>query len=236
MIPKRKFSDLLRTVGQIEGLKRLRFVTSHPRYMSLGVIDAVAETSTACWNFHIPFQSGSDEVLNRMGRGHTRKKYLQIVDRIRQRLPDAAITADVIVGFPGETDEQFEDTLSLMREVKFDSVNTAAYSPRPNTPAAEWTDQCSEETKQYRLRVINELNLQHAAERRARMMGRTEVEVLVEERNVKSPTQVMGRTTHGYIVYMDGNIDELQGKLVHVTIDDCQTYYLTGTITKVMDD
>merc|ERR1712238_613728 len=111
MIPKRKFSDLIRTVGAVPGLDRLRFVTSHPRYMSLGVVDAVAETPTACLNFHIPPQSGNNEILSAMGRGHTREKFLQIVDRIRNRLPDASITADIIVGFPGETEEQFLDTL-----------------------------------------------------------------------------------------------------------------------------
>mmetsp|Transcript_54855 Transcript_54855/g.164159 ORF Transcript_54855/g.164159 Transcript_54855/m.164159 type:complete len:413 (-) Transcript_54855:203-1441(-) len=234
MIPKRKFSDLLRTVGSIPGLDRLRFVTSHPRYMSLGVIDAVAETPSACENFHVPFQSGSNEVLAAMGRGHTREKYLQIIDRIRTRLPDASITADVIVGFPGETEEQFQETLSLMEEVVFDSANTAAYSPRPNTPAAEWDNQLSEEVKQDRLRRINELNLKHAGERRSRMMGRT-AEVLVEERNVKKPTQVMGRTTHGFIVYFDGDIDELRGKLVNVEIDMCQTYYLCGKLVGVVE-
>jgi tRNA-2-methylthio-N6-dimethylallyladenosine synthase len=234
MIPKRKFSDLLRTVGSIPGLKRLRFVTSHPRYMSMGVVDAVAETPTACLNFHIPPQSGSNEILEAMGRGHTRERFLQIVDRIRQKIPDAAITADMIVGFPGETEEQFQDTLKLMEEVKFDSVNTAAYSPRPNTPAAEWENQVPDEVKQDRLQRINRLNLLHAAERRARMMGR-EVEVLIEERNVKVPTQVMGRTTHGYIVYCDGDIDELRGKLVNVKIDVCQTYYLAGTMTEVIE-
>ena len=235
MIPKRKFSDLLRTVGAIPGLKRLRFVTSHPRYMSLGVIDAVAETPTACLNFHIPPQSGSNEILEAMGRGHTREKFLQIVERIRDRLPDAAITADMIVGFPGETDEQFEDTLKLMEEVQFDSVNTAAYSPRPNTPAAVWDNQIDDDVKQERLQKINRLNLQHAAERRARMQGRTE-EVLVEERNVKVPTQVMGRTTHGYIVYFEGDIDELKGKLVDVEIEECQTYYLKGTMVGLSEN
>lgn len=229
MIPKRKFSDLIRTVGAVPGLDRLRFVTSHPRYMSLGVIDAVAETPTACLNFHIPPQSGNNEILEAMGRGHTREKFLQIVDRIRNRLPDASITADIIVGFPGETEEQFQDTLKLMEEVEFDSVNTAAYSPRPNTPAALWTNQVEDDVKQDRLQRINRLNLVHAASRRARMMGRTE-EVLVEERNVKLPTQVMGRTTHGYIVYFDGDIDELRGKLVNVKIDNCQTYYLSGVM------
>jgi len=229
MLPRRKFSDLLRSVGSVPNLKRLRFVTSHPRYMSLGVIDAVAETPSACLNFHVPFQSGSDEILHAMGRGHTRAKFLQIVDRIRERLPDASITADVIVGFPGETEEQFLDTLSLMEEVKFDSVNTAAYSPRPNTPAAVWENQVAGDAKQDRLKRINRLNLQHAMERRARMQDRT-VEVLVEERNVKIPTQVMGRTTHGYIVYFEGEIDELRGKLVHVKIEQCHTYYLVGSV------
>lgn len=144
-----------------------------------------------------------------------------------QRIPDASITADVIVGFPGETEEQFQDTLSLMEEVVFDSVNTAAYSPRPNTPAAVWDNQVPDDVKEERLQRINKLNLEHAAQRRARMMDRT-VEVLIEERNVKKPTQVMGRTRHGYIVYCEGDIEELRGKLVHVEIDTCQTYYLAG--------
>lgn len=133
----------------------------------------------------------------------------------------------MIVGFPGETEENFLETLSLMDEVVFDSVNTAAYSPRPNTPAAHWTNQLSEEVKQDRLDRINVLNRRHAGERRLRMMDRT-VEVLVEERNVKKPTQVMGRTTHGYIVYFDGDIDELRGQLVNVRIDVCKMYYLSG--------
>ena len=144
-----------------------------------------------------------------------------------QRLPDASITADVIVGFPGETEEDFLETLSLMEEVVFDSVNTAAYSPRPNTPAALWTNQISEQVKQDRLDRINVLNRQHAGERRLRMLGRT-VEILVEERNVKKPTQVMGRTTHGYIVYCDGDIEELRGALVKVKVDECKVYYLSG--------
>jgi len=115
-----------------------------------------------------------------------------------------------------------------MEEVKFDTINTAAYSPRPNTPAADWENQVSEEIKKDRLQRINVLVKEHAKERRARMMGRT-VEVLVEERNVKVPTQVMGRTRHNYIVYFEGDIDELQGELVDVKIEDCQTFYLSGS-------
>jgi tRNA-2-methylthio-N6-dimethylallyladenosine synthase len=119
-----------------------------------------------------------------------------------------------------------------MKEVVFDSVNTAAYSPRPNTPAAVWDNQIDDAVKQDRLQRINKLNLEHAAQRRARMKGRT-VEVLIEERNIKVPTQVMGRTRHGYIVYCDGDIEELRGKMVRVKIDTTETYYLAG---KIVDD
>jgi len=143
-------------------------------------------------------------------------------------MPEAAITADVIVGFPGETEEQFQESLSLMEEVKFDLVNTAAYSPRPNTPAAGWEDQVPEDVKQDRLQRINLLVKKHARERRARLIGQT-VEVLVEERNVRKPTQVMGRTTHGYLVYCDGEIEELRGELVNVKITAGASFYLAGT-------
>jgi tRNA-2-methylthio-N6-dimethylallyladenosine synthase len=115
-----------------------------------------------------------------------------------------------------------------MEEVKFDLVNTASYSPRPNTPAATWVNQVPDDVKEDRLRRINLLVKQHAKERRERMVGRT-VEVLVEERNVRVPTQVMGRTTHNYIVYFDGDIDELRGELVNVLIESCHSFYLTGS-------
>ena len=115
-----------------------------------------------------------------------------------------------------------------MEEVKFDQVNTAAYSPRPNTPAATWEDQIPEEIKQDRLQRINLLVKKHARERRARMVGRT-VDVLVETRNVRMPTQVMGRTRHGYIVYLEGEIEELQGKIVNVRIEQSESFYLAGS-------
>jgi tRNA-2-methylthio-N6-dimethylallyladenosine synthase len=146
-----------------------------------------------------------------------------------KRLPDASLSADVIVGFPGETEEDFQDSLDLMTEVVFDNVHTAAYSPRPGTPAAILADQIPERVKQERLQRINALNLQHAAERRARMLGRT-VPVLIEERNVKFPTRVMGRTRHNYIVYCEGDIDKLQGETVMVEIEETATYHLVGTI------
>ncbi|KAJ1632088.1 hypothetical protein T492DRAFT_991170, partial [Pavlovales sp. CCMP2436] len=149
MAPKRKFADLLRflTLAERPGIERVRFVTSHPRYMSENVITAVSESPRLMPVFHIPAQSGDDEVLNKMGRGYTAERYLEIVRKIRAIIPDAAITSDFIVATPGETDKQFEATLELMRTVRFDASMTAAYSPRPNTPMALWPDQLSEDVK-----------------------------------------------------------------------------------------
>jgi tRNA-2-methylthio-N6-dimethylallyladenosine synthase len=227
--PKQQFADLLRDIGSTPGLARLRFVTSHPRYMSPRVIDAVAETPALCEMFHFPFQSGDDEILKAMERGHTAEQYLQTVARIRERIPDAAITADAIVGFPGETEEQFQNTLQLMEAVKFDQLNTAAYSPRPHTPAAQWPDQVPEAVKKDRLRRINELAAEHAFERRQRYLGRVE-EVLVEQRNPKNPRQVKGRNRQGCPVFFEGDIGELLGKLVQVRIVEAKPYSLVGEI------
>jgi tRNA-2-methylthio-N6-dimethylallyladenosine synthase len=136
-----------------------------------------------------------------------------------KRIPEASISADVIVGFPGETEEDFRDTLHLMEEVKFDSVNTT------------WENQIPDYIKQERLQRINVVVKEHARERRERMLGRI-VEVLVEERNIRVPTKVMGRTRHNYIVYFDGDIDKLQGELVDVHIDSCKDFYLSGTLVQ----
>ena len=230
MEPRRKFCDLIsRITEDCPDLKRLRFVTSHPRYMSLSVVDAVADSPIACDYFHIPFQSGSNEVLANMGRGYTVKKFLSIVNRIREKIPDAAISGDAIVGFPGETEEQFQETLNLMEMVKFDTVNTAAYSPRPNTPSATWENQIAEEVKNDRLQRINKLNKQHAKERRARMLGRT-VEVLVEQKNIKQLGQMTGRTTSNYIVHFAADDETLLGRFVKVKIHLTTTYALIGEV------
>jgi len=227
--PRGSFADLLRQIGSIPGLARLRFVTSHPRYMSPRVVEAVAEVPALCEMFHIPFQSGDDQILKDMARGYTAARFKEIVAHIRERLPDAAITADAIVGFPGETEEQFENTLQLMRDVKFDQLNTAAYSPRPHTPAAQWADQVDEKVKKERLRRINELAAEHALERRERYLGRV-VEVLVEQRNPRDPAQVKGRNRQGCPVFLTGDADELKGQLVPVEITEAHNYYLVGEV------
>eukprot|EP00929_Paragymnodinium_shiwhaense_P000657 TRINITY_DN100900_c0_g1_i1.p1 TRINITY_DN100900_c0_g1~~TRINITY_DN100900_c0_g1_i1.p1 ORF type:complete len:729 (-),score=138.55 TRINITY_DN100900_c0_g1_i1:50-2182(-) len=230
LTPKRGFGDLLRYLGDVEGIERIRFLTSHPRYISDDVVRAVRDTPSICEQFHIPFQSGDDTVLKNMERGYTHARFLSIVERIRSMMPDAGITADAIVGFPGETEEQFENTLRLMDEVRFNSCNTASYSPRPNTPAAGWTDSfLSEEVKKERLQRINAKAEQHALEKHQEFIGRT-VEVLVDGRNIKRPSQVKGRTRQGSLCYLEGDIEELRGCLVPVRVTKAFTYSLAGEI------
>ena len=234
MAPKKRFHELLEAVAGVEGVGRVRFLTAHPRYMSERVVDAVArhpKVLAPC--FHIPFQSGSNRVLKDMARGHTREKYLKIVERIKRLIPHAAITADAIVGFPGETEQDFLDTLDLMEQVKFDQLNTAAYSPRPNTPAATREDQVEEDVKEDRLRRINELAGKHALERSEAYVGRVE-EVLVEASNAKRQGQVRARTGTNRLVFFEGDIDELMGKFVRVKITGAMAYSLTGE--RVGDD
>ena len=162
-----------------------------------------------------------------MARGYTHQKYRQIIDKIRHYVPDAAISADAIVGFPGETESQFENTLKLVEDIAFDQLNTAAYSPRPGTPAALWENQLSEEVKSDRLQRLNHLVGLKAAERSQRYMGRIE-EVLVEDVNPKQPTQVMGRTRGNRLTFFDGDIHQLKGELVKVKITEVRPFSLTG--------
>ena len=220
-------TDLLYHVHDIEGIDRLRFATSHPRYFTERLIQACQELPKVCEHFHIPFQSGDNDILKAMKRGYTREKYLQIIEKIRRYMPDAAISADVIVGFPGETEAQFENTLQLIEEVGFDLLNTAAYSPRPGTPAAFWDNQLSEEVKGDRLQRLNHLVSTQAMERSQRYLGRVE-EVLVEGENLKSPGQVMGRTRGNRLTFFQGEISELLGKTVPVKITEARAFSLTG--------
>jgi tRNA-2-methylthio-N6-dimethylallyladenosine synthase len=247
MVPKRSFADLLHYLNanlpssDSGSTVRLRYVTSHPRYFSDRVIDAVASLDKVCECFHMPFQAGDNDVLRRMRRGYTFESYMKIINKIRGASPDAAITADVIVGFPGETEEAFQRTLDLMEAVKFDNLNSFAYSPRPNTEAATWTDDESrdpdadeanyfvvpEEVKKERLARVQELAVKHGLERSKRYLGRT-IEVLVEDKNPRKPGQVMGRTRQGRQVFFDGNIDDTKGKFVEVEITEARTWSLMG--------
>jgi tRNA-2-methylthio-N6-dimethylallyladenosine synthase len=221
------FTDLLYFVHDVPGIDRLRFATSHPRYFTERLIRACAELPKVCEHFHIPFQSGDNDVLKAMARGYTHERYRRIIDTIREYMPDASISADAIVGFPGETEAQFENTLSLVRDIGFDLINTAAYSPRPGTPAAVWENQLTEEVKADRLQRLNHLVSQSASERSQRYAGRIE-EVLVEAQNPKDPTQVMGRTRGNRLTFFAGSIDELRGQTVKVRITEVRPFSLTG--------
>jgi tRNA-2-methylthio-N6-dimethylallyladenosine synthase len=228
MTPKRNFADLLIYLNaNLPEKMRIRYVTSHPRYFSDRVIDAVAELDKVCECFHVPFQAGDDEVLKRMRRGYTFEGYMKIIEKIKAKSPDAAICGDVIVGFPGETEEAFEKTLEIMRRVHFDNLNTFAYSPRPNTEAALFEDQVPEDVKSSRLQRVQSLAQEHALERSRRYLGRI-VEVLVEDTNPRNPNQVFGRTRQGRQVFFDGVLADLEGKLVNVTVTEARTWSLIG--------
>jgi len=217
----------------VEGLERIRFATSHPRYFTDRLIEACADLDKVCEHFHIPFQSGDDEVLRAMGRGYTVDRYRRIIDRIRARMPGAAISADVIVAFPGESDAQFRRTLALVEEIGFDLVNTAAYSPRPNTPAADWSNQVPEALKVKRLQELNAVVERVARQRSGRYLGGVE-EVLAEGVNPKDPTQLMGRTRTNRLTFFPAARPEgpphRPGELVRVKIDAVRAFSLSGTL------
>jgi len=231
IMPRRTFADLLTYLNEnipSGTIERIRYVTSHPRYFSDRVIDAVASLDKVCECFHMPFQSGDDSVLKDMRRGYTFESYMSIIRKIRKIAGvDASICGDVIVGFPGEDDAAFQRTLDLMEEVKFDNLNTFAYSPRPNTEAANWENQVPDEVKSERLQIVQRLAAQHALERSERYVGHT-VEILVEDRNPKNMEQVMGRTRQGRQVFFDGDINELRGEIVDVEILEARTWSLVG--------
>jgi tRNA-2-methylthio-N6-dimethylallyladenosine synthase len=227
------FTDLLRHLHDVSGIERIRFATSHPRYFTERLIDACADLPKVCEHFHIPVQSGDDEILRAMARGYTVDRYRRIIARIRERMPEAAISADVIVAFPGESEVQFRRTLALVEEIGFDQVNTAAYSPRPNTPAADWPDQLPEPVKVQRLQELNALVEVQARRCSARYLGRSE-QVLVEGVNPRDPTQLMGRTRTNRLTFFPSVTPAGHrhgpGDLVNVCIDSVRPFSLSGSL------
>ena len=226
-------TDLLRYIHDIEGISRIRFATSHPRYFSERLIKACFELDKVCEHFHIPFQSGNNEILKLMARGYTIEKYKQIIDNIRFLMPHASITADAIVAFPGETEKQYKDTLNLIRDIGFDLVNTAAYSPRPNTPAAQWSNQIPEEVKKERLNELNDLVEQTSRKRNNRYLNKIE-RILIEGYNPKNNCQLMGRTRTNRLTFVEINQENHLGKLIGTEIDvkikEIRSFSLTGEI------
>ncbi|HOX53126.1 MAG TPA: tRNA (N6-isopentenyl adenosine(37)-C2)-methylthiotransferase MiaB, partial [Fibrobacteria bacterium] len=187
------FADLLRRLGEVDGLRRLRFTSPHPRYFTESVCQAMAEVPSVCPHVHMPVQSGSTAVLRAMRRQYTREQYLGIVERIRRHLGGASITTDIIAGFPGETESDHQDTLSLMEAVRFDAAFMFAYSPRPGTPAAALPEDLDPSRKQERLQEIIDLQMRHTFQRLDEQVG-TRTEILLEGPNRREPSQWFGKT------------------------------------------
>ncbi len=222
------FEVLLRQLSEVDGLKWIRYTTSHPRDFPLRLVDAVAELAPVCEHFHLPVQSGSDRVLHRMNRGYDRTTYMALVDYIRERIPDASITTDVIVGFPGETERDFLDTLDLFEYVRFDGAFSFAYSPRPGTAAATFSDQVPEEEKKRRLHRLNERQYEIAREKNEQRVGRT-YEVLLEEPAPAHPEVYRGRTSANHLVLVEGPLG-MTHRFCRVRITAAQTFQLRGEI------
>ncbi len=228
-------TDLLLYIHDIKGIERIRFATSHPRYFTQRLIKTCSELKKVCEHFHIPFQSGDNNILKAMGRGYTIERYKRIVDRIRELIPNASISADVIVAFPGESDSQFQKTLAIIEEIGFDQVNTAAFSPRPNTPAANWRNQLPEKVKIERLKELNLLVEATAKQRNNRYKNAIE-EVLIEGFNPKNQEQLMGRTRTNRLTFFPekGPTGYLYkpGELVSLQINEVRSFSLSGTPLK----
>jgi tRNA-2-methylthio-N6-dimethylallyladenosine synthase len=220
------FEDLLAALDGIEGLWRIRYTSPHPADFTPALVDFIARSRSVCPQFHMPVQSGSDAVLARMERGYTRRRYLDLVAAIRRALPDAALSTDIIVGFPGESEAEFEETLTLCEEVGFDRAHTFMYSPRQGTKAAAMTDQVPLFVKRQRLRRLNEVTDRLSLEHNRAEVGLVR-EVLVEGPSKKDPSRLTGRTPQNRIVVFEGPT-ALVGRLVPVRITAANTWTLFG--------
>ena len=221
--------DLLAAVNDVSGLERVRFLTSHPNDMSDHIIDSVAELDKVCEHINLPFQAGDDKVLADMHRGYTNDEYRRLIDKIRDRIPNVSLSTDVIVGFCGESDSQFEETLSLIEDIKFDKVHAAAYSNRPGTIAErKLIDDVPQDEKKLRLKAIEILQERIATEINSHLLGRT-FDVLVEGRK---RGKWFGRNRNDKLVFInDVNPDaNLAGKMVKVNVDKTAPWSLQGTI------
>lgn len=221
------FSKLLELVDAIPGVERIRYMTSHPRDMSEAVVRTIAESQHICKNFHIPVQSGSSRIMKAMNRGYDRERYLKLVKTIRRCVPDAVITTDLIVGFPGETEKDFEETLDLLRTVEYDNAFTFIYSPRKGTPAAGFGAQVPDAVKHERLDRLMALQNEICLKRNKRLVGRT-LAVMVEGPSKSNPAMLSGRTDGNDLVLWPKIRDHAPGDLVNVKMERAQTWLIRG--------
>ena len=223
------FAKLLTMVEEVEGIERIRFMTSHPKDLSDELIEVMAHSKKICRHLHLPVQSGSSRILKLMNRKYTKEHYLELVDKIRTAVPDIAITTDIIVGFPGETEEDFQETLDVVRKAKYDSAFTFIYSKRSGTPAAKMPEQVPDDVVHERfdrlLKVVNEA----AKEQNGKLTGNTEL-VLVEEIDEKDDTMVTGRLSNNSVVHFKGDAS-LIGKIVPVVLEESKGFYYLGRLS-----
>ncbi|MGE4486849.1 MAG: tRNA (N6-isopentenyl adenosine(37)-C2)-methylthiotransferase MiaB [Synergistaceae bacterium] len=222
------FASLLKDVSRIEGIRRLRFATSHPKDFDEDILEVMAETPSICRAINLPVQSGSDRILKEMNRGYTRSQYLELVRRIRTVLPDVSLTTDLIVGFPQETEDDFRDSYDLLKELRFDIVHTAAYSPREGTKAAVMEGQIDNKVKAARLNEINALQSQIALELNEEYVGKT-VEILLDGPAPRGEGSLQGRTKTDKVVIVKGS-PECMGSYMDVKIIRASHWSLEGEI------
>ena len=222
------FPTLVRAINDIEGLERIRFMTSNPKDLSDELIDCYRTCEKLCKHIHLPVQSGSSSVLKRMNRRYDREKYIDIINKLKLACPDIAITTDIIVGFPGETEAEFEDTLSLVEYVKYDSAFTFIYSPREGTPAAGFSDQIPYDIKHERFERLNEVVNKYSLEKNERLSDKT-VKVLIDGSSRKDDKSYSGRTDGFKLVNVSSGRD-ITGHLVDVRITECKTFSIDGVL------
>jgi len=223
-------ADLLEELNKINGIKRIRFLTNHPRDMSLKLINTVARLEKVCPHFHIPLQAGSDRILQKMGRGYTFKEYYNLIMKIREIIPHASFSTDIIVGFPGEEEEDFEKTKRAIEEIKFDTVNIAIYSKRPGTVAEKFDDPVPYEKKKEWFNELENIQRKIILEKNEKLLGREEI-ILAEEVNPKNEEEISGRTQNYRIVFFKGSKNDI-GKFFIVKITKAGLWSLKGEIIK----
>ena len=220
------FAQLLKEVEKIDGLKRIRFMTSHPKDLSDELIQVMAQSEKICRHLHLPVQSGSTRILQKMNRRYTKEQYLDLVRKIREAIPDISLTTDIIVGFPGETEEDFQDTLDVVRKVRYDSAFTFIYSKRTGTPAAVMEDQVDPAVVKDRFdRLLKEV--QDIAAQTCAVHQGTVQTVLVESVNDQDPSLVTGRLSNNLLVHFPGDASMI-GSLVPVSLKECRGFYYLG--------
>lgn len=222
------FPELLRMICRVDGIERVRFMTSHPKDLSDELIEVMATEPKICKQLHLPIQSGSDRILKLMNRKYTRASYTELVNKVKKRIPDIVLTTDIIVGFPGETNEDFEQTMEILREVEYDTMFSFIYSKRVGTPAAEMQDVLTEEEKHRNFDRMLELQNEISGRKNNEYLGKTEL-VLVEGTSKNNPEALTGRTDGGKVVNFLGGRDII-GKFVNVKITQCRTWSLFGEI------